>query len=764
MRLSRRGADLCAVLALLTWLVWRWQYVIACGGDCLLDFRAINGLLAQLGLADTRLNAWILSWVHHSWLTDAPLFDTNILYPARDTLAGSEHLIGVALLTFPFRLMTDNAVSVHQFALLLSSAICSLGTFALARRVSGSAWAAFVAGWIATMMPWRMSEISHIQILSAQWLPWIWLFVGRSLSEGARSRDLAALAFVLSLQLISSYYITYMATVSVAVVGAVVWLSARPDLRTTLRVVGTGLVSYGILFAVSIPYVVRRLDGTLKATVTFPAYPLDETFSRVFSVLSPPLYWRGDWKFPVGLEMSIPIVVLGLGIAGFFFRRGGTPEQRDPIDARAMVRALLAISVISFVLMPGNYATVGDRTISLPGQWLTYLLPGYDNVRAPYRWALAIGLAAPILAGIGAQRLESAAATRTGASATRVITRIGVLLAVFATLPSAPLPVAPVWGDAATATGKIKVLESLPPGPVLHLPWPLHQLWRVEIDTRYQLASTRHWKPMLNGFTAYQPRSMHLLQRTSAELPDPRSVEKLRRLAGVRWIAIHKNYSTDDQVSPWYDASSAGEVTIFHDDDNLLIIDLGRYQGTALLADAPNGSISETIMGLPRSAISFDPHASAGTLTVERETSFQFAGSYGVPSPVHVELTNLTDATWPGLDPRPDGLVHLRTVFIEQGEGIIDDRIWPIDADVHPGESVRSAVVIKPPARSGRLGLCYSLVQLVDDEIRPLAVPPVAAEVAVTSRRAKRAESAVAARAEAKPVADPCALLTATDP
>ena len=42
-------------------MVWRWQYVIACGGDCLLDFREINGLLAQLGLADTRLN---LSLIH----------------------------------------------------------------------------------------------------------------------------------------------------------------------------------------------------------------------------------------------------------------------------------------------------------------------------------------------------------------------------------------------------------------------------------------------------------------------------------------------------------------------------------------------------------------------------------------------------------------------------------------------------------------------------------------------------------------------------
>jgi len=52
--------------------------------------------------ADTQLNEWIMAWVAHQ-LPRHPLqlFDANIFYPAKDTLAFSEPLIVPALMGAP---------------------------------------------------------------------------------------------------------------------------------------------------------------------------------------------------------------------------------------------------------------------------------------------------------------------------------------------------------------------------------------------------------------------------------------------------------------------------------------------------------------------------------------------------------------------------------------------------------------------------------------------------------------------------------------
>src|SRR5689334_8981473 len=52
--------------------------------------------------ADAQLNEWIVAWVEHA-LVHAPfeLFQANIFYPARDTLAFSEPLLVPAVLGAP---------------------------------------------------------------------------------------------------------------------------------------------------------------------------------------------------------------------------------------------------------------------------------------------------------------------------------------------------------------------------------------------------------------------------------------------------------------------------------------------------------------------------------------------------------------------------------------------------------------------------------------------------------------------------------------
>jgi len=64
---------------------------------------------------DCLLHAWTIAWDQHA-LAAAPcaIADANIFHPERGTLFYSDHLIGLAVLAAPLRLLTDDALVVHN--------------------------------------------------------------------------------------------------------------------------------------------------------------------------------------------------------------------------------------------------------------------------------------------------------------------------------------------------------------------------------------------------------------------------------------------------------------------------------------------------------------------------------------------------------------------------------------------------------------------------------------------------------------------------
>ena len=77
------------------------------------------GTLSRNDNADAELNEWILAWVAHQ-LPRAPahLFDGNIFYPERDSLAFSEPLIVPALMGAPLHWLGASPVLVFNIVLL----------------------------------------------------------------------------------------------------------------------------------------------------------------------------------------------------------------------------------------------------------------------------------------------------------------------------------------------------------------------------------------------------------------------------------------------------------------------------------------------------------------------------------------------------------------------------------------------------------------------------------------------------------------------
>jgi len=168
-----------------------------------LTFRLADALQDK---QDPLLNVWILAWEAHQLISDPlRLFDANIFYPYRQTLAFSEILLPNALLALPILLLTGNPVLSHNLVYWLTFVLSGWAAYLLVAHLTHSRSAGLVAGLIFAFSPYRSSHLSQLQMLTMQWMPLAFLALERFLRRGAW-RDASLLAFFFVLQTLSSFY------------------------------------------------------------------------------------------------------------------------------------------------------------------------------------------------------------------------------------------------------------------------------------------------------------------------------------------------------------------------------------------------------------------------------------------------------------------------------------------------------------------------------------------------------------------------------
>ncbi|MBU2516115.1 MAG: hypothetical protein KKB57_00910, partial [Proteobacteria bacterium] len=155
---------------------------------------------------DSMINSWALAWDWRA-LTTAPLelFNANLFYPARNSLAFTEHLLVPALLAAPVLAASHNPILAHNLVLLLTFPLSGLGVYLLCRRLGAGFWAAALAGFFFAFCPYRTLQVSRLQIEAVMWAPYALLFLHRWLAGGAW-RDLGGLLLFYVLQALSCGY------------------------------------------------------------------------------------------------------------------------------------------------------------------------------------------------------------------------------------------------------------------------------------------------------------------------------------------------------------------------------------------------------------------------------------------------------------------------------------------------------------------------------------------------------------------------------
>jgi len=206
---------------------------------------------------DPLLNSWILAWdVHILRENPARLFDANIFFPHARTLAYSEHMLANALLGMPFLLSGIELIAVYNILFLLTFVLSAWGVYLLVKQLTGNWPAALASGTIFAFNPFRFDHISHLQILSAQWIPFIFLFLHRY-SRDQRKRDLACFTLFFLIQAYTCMYISMFTTVAVCLYIVYGLVSVR-RLRTVPHILQLAL-SATIIAAIILPMVIPYL-------------------------------------------------------------------------------------------------------------------------------------------------------------------------------------------------------------------------------------------------------------------------------------------------------------------------------------------------------------------------------------------------------------------------------------------------------------------------------------------------------------------------
>lgn len=162
-----------------------------------------------------------------------------MFYPYARTLTYSEHLLGVAVLTAPIRWIFDNPVTTYNVAFLVSYVLAGSGMYLLARRLTGSRMAAIVAGMAFAFCPFRISHVSHLQLLLYGWMPiGLWALHRYFACRSRRALGGFLVSFVL-LAWSSGYYLYFFAIpVSIVAIYEIVrhrerWQRSVTDLAAT---------------------------------------------------------------------------------------------------------------------------------------------------------------------------------------------------------------------------------------------------------------------------------------------------------------------------------------------------------------------------------------------------------------------------------------------------------------------------------------------------------------------------------------------------
>jgi hypothetical protein len=554
-------------------------------------------------LGDPVFNSWVMMWTGGQvlaalgghWNAFHLYWHGNIFAPEPLSIAYSEHLTPQMLQILPLYAATGNIVLCYNLLFLSTFVLAGFGTYLLVRDLTGRPLGAFLAGLAFAFAPYRISQYSHLQVLSTYWMP-LTLFglhryfrlcaercgeTSTKLEERSRvamrrTRPLVGGAAALALQNLScGYYMLFF--VPFAAAYSLFEMTRRGLLRDVRTWASLGAALLGVAI-VTWPFVSPYLEVRRAADVGVRTRDEVVQFSadvQAFGTAPEPSRLWGERVrvYPKGEGEGFPgFAILALAVAGLLSGRVRASGQRTRADAIFFGLAALAGGVLAF----GPVIRFGGQDIATgPYALLFTYVPGFDGVRVPARYLMIVALFLAILAGFGAAALV---ARRSGVALAAVAAAVMLAESWVAPMPTnvrmAPYgfeltprqlrmggDISPIYQWARDAPGKIVLIE-----------FPFAEPAYDILATFY---AGQHRRPLVNGYSGFFPEAYLRRATFLRKIPsDLEAATKALRSSGATHAIVHEGAIPDGrghELSDWL-LSIGAQPVMTHGTDKLFVI------------------------------------------------------------------------------------------------------------------------------------------------------------------------------------------------
>ncbi len=355
---------------------------------------------------DPLLNAYLLWWNAHRLPLTQGWWSAPFFFPLGGTVALSETLLGLSLLATPLQYAGASPLLAHNLVYLLSFPLCGLAMHLLARELGAGEGASLVAGLAFAFAPYRAAHLAHVQLLCAFWIPLVFLGLHRFLRT-ERRRDLALAAAAWTMQGLTNGYLFLFLAVVVA--GWVAWFvvaGRRWRALASIAVAGAAATLPPLLVFVQYrPWhasqgFVRLLDE------------IESMSADLLGFVSPPRSLAG-WSLDTGVSpeswvfpgLALPVL---LGVSFVAWRRSDAEKLfagRVALALSAAAAGGAAVAALTAWLGPWRFGafglTVSGRLVHKPLAVALYALAGALACSPALRRACRRG-SAPVFYGLAA--------------------------------------------------------------------------------------------------------------------------------------------------------------------------------------------------------------------------------------------------------------------------------------------------------------------------------------------------------------------------
>lgn len=448
---------------------------------------------------DPLLVTYLLWWNAQVVPLSTAMWSAPFYWPVRDALALTEHGAGMGVLATPLQWLGGSPLFAYNVLLIAATWWSALAAYALVRRLTDNAAGAFCAGLAFGFAPYRASQLAHLHLLVAWWMPLALLALHAYYDDGRR-RWLALFGVAwLLLALTNGYYMFFFPVL----VG--LWVAVftpwRRHPRRALAVVAAWLLFSLPLIPVLLKY--YTVQQALGLGRTRGEMQLFSAKLASFWNSAPLLrFWparegqtQEDFLFP-------GVTGLALIAAALLFHRWRGPA------ARCFFFYLSATGLMVWLAFGPAAEPRSLEMVWRAYDWIAWL-PGFSGLRVPARFFMLATLCLAVAAGLAVAALSAAHPRR--ARLLAAVAALGLLADGW--IAAMPLGVPPRAFAAALDRR----------GVVLELPITDDT---VNIGALYR--GMLHRLPVVNGYAGYVPPHASIIDWALVRR-DPSVLTELRR-------------------------------------------------------------------------------------------------------------------------------------------------------------------------------------------------------------------------------------------